>query len=109
MLRYEDLHHDPVAPFTRVVETLEGCVDQARLARAIAASSFGALRRLEDRGIFPETSGLARSGRFFRRGKPDFWHNVLSRRQTATVLQQHGEVMARLGYVLPDLREIFDS
>ncbi|OYV85273.1 MAG: hypothetical protein B7Z73_13885, partial [Planctomycetia bacterium 21-64-5] len=62
VLRYEDLHHDPVAPFTRVVETLEGCVDQARLARAIAASSFGALRRLEDRGIFPETSGLARSG-----------------------------------------------
>ncbi|OYV86011.1 MAG: hypothetical protein B7Z73_12500 [Planctomycetia bacterium 21-64-5] len=82
---------------------------EQRLARAIAASSFGALRRLEDRGIFPETSGLARSGRFFRRGKPDFWHNVLSRRQTATVLQQHGEVMARLGYVLPDLREIFDS
>lgn len=108
IVRYEDLHRDPLAHFTRVVGLLAGEVDQQRLARAIATASFEALTRLEERSAFPETSPLARSGRFFRRGRNQFWPNVLSRRQAAAIIEQHGEMMAKLGYELPDLRLVYE-
>jgi Sulfotransferase domain len=109
VVRYEDLHRDPATHFARVVEMLTGKVDQKRLERAIARASFQNLQRLEGGTAFAEASALARSGRFFRRGRENFWPNVLSRRQAATVVDRHADVMNRLGYELPDLDRVYDA
>jgi hypothetical protein len=108
VVRYEDLHREPVTHFGRVVELLAREVDQPRLSRAIASASFRSLQSLEERSRFPETSSLARSGRFFRRGREHFWPNVLSRRQAAGVLEHHGGAMKKLGYELPDLPAVYE-
>ncbi|MGH7140277.1 MAG: sulfotransferase domain-containing protein, partial [Pirellulales bacterium] len=107
VVRYEDLHRDPRTQFAGVVELLAGKVEPERLERAIARASFQNLRTLEGDTAFQETSVLARGGRFFRRGQDNFWPNVLSRRQAATVLENHGEVMSRLGYELTDLDRVY--
>jgi hypothetical protein len=109
VMRYEDLHRDPFRHLGRIVELMAGEVDEPRLERAIASASFRSLQGLEERSRFPETSALARSGRFFRRGRKQFWPNVLSRRQAAAVLDHHGDVMKKLGYELPDLQAVFEG
>jgi aryl sulfotransferase len=63
----------------------------------VGATQFDRLRSEERAGHFPET--LRGDRPFFRRGIVGGWRDTLSSAQVARVESDHGEVMARLGYL----------
>ncbi|MFN9911289.1 MAG: sulfotransferase domain-containing protein, partial [Pirellulaceae bacterium] len=98
LVRYEDIHQAPLREFTRMVAFLGWEVDTTALQRAIPLACFETLQGLEREQGFQETSRVARSGRFFRRGQIDAWRELLSEPQVARIMADHGSMMARLGY-----------
>ena len=103
VVRYEDLHALPVETFGTLMEWLGWPLDAKQLQRAIKLTSFSRLQCLEAETGFSETSPVARSGRFFRRGKPGSWRDVLSRQQAEQLIEHHATAMQIVGYELPNL------
>ena len=114
--RYEDLLADPTAAFGAIVrfaglgrgdETPAGergsaslpgrSSTSARLARAVDHAAFSRLRAQEEASGFFEKQPTAPS--FFRAGVAGSWRNVLDSRQVRALVDAHGPVMARLGYL----------
>ncbi len=100
VLRYEDACDDPFAAFGALAAFLQLDPPQERLARAIDESAFAVLRAQEDEHGFVENA--ARPRRFFRAGTVGQWRAVLSPAQVRRICRQHGEQMARFGYLPSD-------
>jgi len=99
VLRYEDMLTRPQEVFTAACRFAEFPDDPARVARALAHSSFDALRQQEQAKGFRESVG----GRaFFRKGQAGAWREVLSPAQVSAIVQAHGDVMRRFGYLNAD-------
>lgn len=98
VLRYEDLHADPVGHFTRLIKFLEWDYDAERLRRAVELTSFRLVRAAEDARGFGETSPIARSRRFFRHGRAGRFREVLSAAQIAQIIRDHGATMKMVRY-----------
>lgn len=97
VVRYEDLQQAPEAAFGAVVAFAGWSVDTARLAKAVAFSSFEQLRTQEDRESFRERPrGVER---FFRQGKAGGWRAALTPAQVEQIVTTQGAVMARFGYL----------
>lgn len=97
LTRYEDLVAAPERYFARIIRFLgTGEVDQQRLARAIAFSSFDSLAAQENAGGY-RASG--KSGKFFRAGRAGQWRERLTPSQAQRIAAAHGEVMEKLGYL----------
>jgi hypothetical protein len=97
--RYESLVADPVGEFGRLVAFLglDGAADRARVERAVARTRFDVLQSAEAESGFRERHhGQAR---FFRTGRPGDWRSRLSASQVASIVDAHGEVMRRFGYL----------
>jgi hypothetical protein len=98
VVRYEDMHERPLETFGGVARFLGLNPPPDRLERAVANSSFGALKaQEEERGFVERTEHT----RFFREGRTGTWKEVLSEQQVAQVVSDHREQMVRFGYV-PD-------
>jgi hypothetical protein len=69
-----------------------------RLKKAIAFSDFNELKKQEQEKGFKERSPHS-SGSFFRKGGSGQWKEALSSEQISRILQDHGEMMKRLGYL----------
>ena len=95
--RYEDLLADPHAAFGRIVRFAGLEWDAARLARAIDRSAFPRLRAQETESGFREKQPTAPS--FFRAGVAGSWRTTLSPRQVRALVDAHGPMMERLGYL----------
>ena len=114
--RYEDLLADPTAAFGAIVRfagldrgdgtpagergsaSMPGrSSTSARLARAVDHAAFSRLRAQEEASGFSEKQPTAPS--FFRAGVAGSWRNVLDSRQVRALVDAHGPVMARLGYL----------
>jgi len=108
--RYEDLLADPMAAFGAIVRFTgldRGNASRAgepgpsstsaRLARAIEHAAFPVLRAQEEASGFSEKQPTAPS--FFRAGVAGSWRDVLDSRQVRALVDAHGPVMARLGYL----------
>ena len=95
--RYEDLLADPHAAFGRIVRFAGLEWDGARLARAVDRSAFPHLRAQEAASGFHEKQPTAPS--FFRAGQAGAWRTALSTRQIRALVDAHGSVMERLGYL----------
>jgi hypothetical protein len=96
LVRYEDLSADPAAALSAIVTAVGLPRDDRRIDAAVAASRFDVLARREARTGFGER---ARSGAaFFRRGRPDSWRDELTPKQITRIVDDHAEVMRRLGY-----------
>ena len=114
--RYEDLLADPTAAFGAIVRFAgldrgdgtpagehgssslpERSSTSARLARAVDHAAFSRLRAQEEASGFFEKQPTAPS--FFRAGVAGSWRNVLDSRQVRALVDAHGPVMARLGYL----------
>ena len=108
--RYEDLLADPTAAFGAIVrfaglDREDGThagergrpSPSARLARAVDQAAFSRLRAQEEECGFSEKQPTAPS--FFRAGVAGSWRNVLDSRQVRALVDAHGPVMARLGYL----------
>ncbi len=97
VVRYEDLIADPLGQFGVVARFLGLAPPQERLERAVRLSSFGTLKALEETHGFREKP--AHAAAFFREGKADQWHDVLTPEQVARIVSAHRQQMARFGYV----------
>lgn len=97
VVRYEDLLEKPVKTFTSVLGLLRQDKATPRIKRAVANSSFAALKKQENKAGFRERS--AHSKRFFREGRKNQWREVLSREQIQAVVDANREQMKRFGYL----------
>ena len=97
ILRYEDMLSDPVRSFGRLAAFLRLRPSDFRLRQAIDLSSFEALADQE------RVSGLVErpptAERFFRGGRAGDWREALSADQTKAVVEAHGPMMMRSGYL----------
>ncbi|GIJ46758.1 hypothetical protein Val02_36440 [Virgisporangium aliadipatigenens] len=97
VVRYEDLHADPVAGFARMAATAGLATTPDRVAAAVAATRFARLRGLEAAHGFPERPAAATT--FFRRGAVGGWRDDLPAHLARRIERAHGEAMADLGYL----------
>lgn len=97
LLRYEDMKRQPFASFNAALAFAGFEVDEARLKRAIEHSSFANLQAQEQSHGFAEKPARAKS--FFRKGESGNWRKELNAEQVARIIQDHGEVMCRFGYL----------
>ncbi len=98
VVRYEDMQDQPFETFAAVARFLGLNPPTERLERAIANSSFGALKAQEEKHGFVERTEHTR---FFREGRVGAWRTALSEDQVARIVADHHVEMARFGYV-PD-------
>jgi len=97
VLRYEDMVADFASALKRVSTALGWASSDSAVAAAVAATRFDRLRAEESAGNFPES--LHGDRPFFRRGVAGGWRDTLTPAQAAQIERDHGEVMARLGYL----------
>ena len=97
IMRYEDMLAAPQATFDALARHLLMRPTAAQLADAIDRSSFDKLRAQEDVDGFRERPRHA--GRFFREGRAGQWKDILTARQIDQIVRDHGEQMARFGYL----------
>ena len=95
--RYEDLLADPRAGFGAIIRFAGLAWDAARLDRAVEHAAFPRLRAQEAAAGYNERQQTAPS--FFRAGVAGSWRTALTREQVQAVVDAHGAVMARLGYL----------
>ncbi len=95
--RYEDLLKDPCSGFGAIVRFAGLEWDDARLDRAIGHAAFPRLRAQEEEDGFVEKLPAAPS--FFRAGVAGAWRSALTPGQVKALVDAHGEVMERLGYL----------
>ena len=100
VLRYEDLAADPVRNFGTVASFLGLRVSGERLQRAIAHSSFAALKKQEEERGFLERPDAAPA--FFREGRAEQWRDVLTPEQVKRIVAGHRVQMQRFGYIPVD-------
>lgn len=99
VVRYEDMQDRPFETFAAVARFLGLNPPTERLERAIANSSFGALKAQEEKHGFVERTEHTR---FFREGLVGAWRTALSEDQVARIVADHREEMVRFGYVPDD-------
>ena len=97
VMRYEDMLADPERSFGGLARHLLMTPTQAQLAQAIDQSSFENLRAQEEAEGFRERPEAAE--RFFREGRAGQWKEVLTPEQVDRIVKDHGEQMARFGYL----------
>ena len=97
LIRYEDIVANPERVFGNTMRFLGTTVSPEALRSAVAASSFDALAGQESQSGFRERPGGTST--FFRQGKTNDWQRVLTAEQAARIVRDHGDVMARLGYL----------
>jgi hypothetical protein len=97
-IRYEEMLADPRATLLRAMNFLELDLPAESVDRAIAATSFSALKSAETNHGFKEKRQKADA--FFRSGKAGDWQTKLSTEQRLKIIRDHGKTMNRFGYQL---------
>lgn len=100
-VRYEDLLADPMAHFRAVVQFAGLQLDENRLESAVRHSHFESLRAQELAHGFKERPAKS-ADHFFRQGRSGGWRAALSHEHARTVIEAHGAVMRRFGYLTAD-------
>lgn len=97
LLRYEDMHLEPLATFGKAVAAIGIEKSPEEIAGAINASSFKKLQKIEQESGFSERPRT--SGRFFRSGKIGSWRDSLTEKQAGSIIENHADIMRRHGYL----------
>jgi hypothetical protein len=97
VVRYEDMREKPGETFGRIARHLGHDPTPDRLQRAIDSSSFERLRTQEEQEGFVERSDKGK--RFFRVGASGQWRSELTKVQIRRIVQYHGPMMRRHGYI----------
>jgi len=98
VMRYEDMIAAPETAFAELVRVLGQEPPADRLARAVTFSAFRELQAQERVKGFIEQP-VESTELFFRAGQPNGWRAVLTAAQRDRIERDHGEVMARFGYL----------
>lgn len=96
-VRYEDLITSPRPAFESVAHVAGLTVSADDIARAIEATRFEVLRDQERRSGFAERPRAGAT--FFREGLADGWRTSLTPPQATRIVDDHRQVMERLGYL----------
>lgn len=96
---YEAMRADPAAALSGLLPALGFPVDHATVKAAIAATALETLRAQEAAKGFVEAVG---PHRFFGEGRVGGWRDRLAPAQAARIEADHGQMMARLGYLDAD-------
>ena len=97
MVRYEDMRLKPLETFTSIARFLELTHDQAAIEAALELTRFERLQAKErESGFREKPQGVAS---FFRKGMVGDWRNTLSPEQIDSIIRDHHDVMAELGYL----------
>jgi len=83
--------------YRRAVAFLGLAYSESRIRKAIQFSAFEELQRQERQAGFREKN--RRSDLFFRQGKAGGWRQTLTAAQVRAVVEDHGPVMRRFGYL----------
>jgi aryl sulfotransferase len=97
IVRYEDLSEDTENVLSEVLHFSGIKPDSKRVAKAVDFSRFDRLKEQEAKQGFGEKMPLAES--FFRKGKVGSWTDSLTPEHMAKIIDDHGEVMTRFGYL----------
>ena len=97
VMRYEDMKQDPQATFTSAARFAGLDFSPERIAKALQLSSFKEIQRQEQEQGFREKAPSC--GSFFYKGETGYWRDVLSGDQEQAIVNAHGEVMKRFGYL----------
>jgi len=98
LVRYEDMQRQPDQEFGGVCRFLGWDAKADDIGRAIEATRFDRLAEQERLAGFVER--LPKSNRpFFREGRMGGWRETLSPALTDRIVDRHGAVMRRLGYL----------
>lgn len=98
VMRYEDMRQKPGPTFRALVKFLGVPLVTNRLRKAIKFTSFEELAKQEQRDSFNEARPDGRSP-FFRSGQSGQWRELLTQEQVDRMVEAHGEVMRRHGYL----------
>lgn len=93
VLRYEDLHASPAKEFRTLFQFLKVKPEPPRLARALKATSFDALRKVEATEGFIERP--PHMERFFHSGQAGGWRETLSEAQVARLVEAFEPALQR--------------
>lgn len=105
VVRYEDMKRDPVAAFTKIVDFCRLPKTPQRIDRAVAHSDFSTLQAQECAEGFNERP-LNAAAAFFRKGRVGGWRDELAAPLVDRIIQCHGAMMRRFGYVDADGRPL---
>jgi aryl sulfotransferase len=98
VVRYEDMLQVPAAALAQAADHLGIAADEAHLQAAVAGTEFGLLRAQEGNAGFRERL-VSATAPFFRQGRAGRWREQLSAAQADRIVDRHGAVMARFGYL----------
>ncbi len=96
IVSYEAMRADPAAALSGLLPALGFPVDPMAVEAAVAATALETLRGQEAAKGFVEAVG---PNRFFGEGRVQGWRERLTPAQIARIETDHGQVMARLGYL----------
>lgn len=97
VMRYEDMHGNEEAVFMDAIRFAGLEFSPDRVKKALAFSDISEMQRQEKEKGFKEKPVHCRA--FFRKGKDGDWRNVLQPGQVKKIIDSHGEVMKRFGYL----------
>jgi hypothetical protein len=95
IVRYEDMLFKPQSTFSAVATFLD--IQQGDVQSAIDVTQMKTLQQMEQDSPFKERPQGAT--RFFRKGIAGDWQQRLRPDQVRQIIQDHGEIMHRLGYL----------
>lgn len=94
LLRYEDLHLEPVTSFRRIAEACGIDLTDEELQHYVERSSFGRMRKAEEVASTENVRGID----FIRQGVVGDWRSELSEGSVRMIEQRYGDLMKILGY-----------
>ncbi len=97
IIRYEDMVDSPNSIFTKLLNEIGWQFTDELIDKAITATNFQELRKLEESRGFAEMDVPGR--RFFRAGKTGNWKNELNSRQIEAITDKHNALMKQYGYL----------
>ncbi len=96
LLKYEDLHTNPLLYFGNMVRFIYGNLDKEQLEWAVNQSSFKKLKHEEQNGSFKEKP--IKSSSFFRKGIIGDGIEQLTDKQKYSLYEHHKQLIEELGY-----------
>jgi hypothetical protein len=97
VLRYEDMKLTPLKTFTQAIRFLQLNSSSDDIAKALDNAHIDKLQLQEEQSGFHERP--AKVARFFRKGIVGDWQTTLSITQIKRIINDHGELMKKYGYV----------
>jgi hypothetical protein len=97
VIRYEDLHRDPLTELRKIRELAGTDWSTAQMESAIDAARFDRMRQAEEKFGIKAKAGVA-AERFVRQGKAGGWREEMGAAELQALQTRLGEVMRQVGY-----------